>query len=373
MQFPLTALRLFIVLALAFAATACTDSDDNGDESSPAYDQGPFLTNLADNLIVPGYETFATETAELRLAAEAFVQNPDANILSTLQTELKAAWLAWEAVSCYAFGPAMEERLQMTLQTFPTDTARILSNIQEGQWNLGSAQNSAAIGFPALDYLLHARATDSIVYRFSTSPQAGQWQQYLTDLVQDIDTRAQAVRDSWTGGYRTTFVENTGNDQGSSLGLLINELVRDWELLRRNKIGDCIGVRFLNEINPRLVEAYYAGYSKELALAHGTAMRNFFLGIGTDGTNGPGLDDYLNAVEASASTGEPLATAISDQMQLALTKTEEIPGRLQEAATNATEDVRAAYDEYQRAIPLLKTDMTSALGVLITFNSGDGD
>ena len=59
--------------------------------------------------------------------------------------------------------------------------------------------------------------------------------------------------------YRNVFVESEGNDQSSSLSLLFNHFLFDYEQLKRNKFAlpagsTSYGIRFLD---PSKVEGFY--------------------------------------------------------------------------------------------------------------------
>jgi predicted lipoprotein len=71
--------------------------------------------------------------------------------------------------------------------------------------------------------------------------------------------------------------------------------------------------------------------------------------------------------------GGTLNQAIKDQFTLAKNKLALIPDPLSTQMTSNAPAVDAAYMELVKLLVLLKTDMTSALGVVITYQDGDGD
>jgi hypothetical protein len=248
-----------------------------------------------------------------------------------------------------------------------------LFNLQEGTYDLNAVANNNAKGFPALDYLLFSKANLASQYvLFSTDANAGRRTQMVLDITNAMLTRVNAVCSGWDT-YLNVFVNATGTDVGSGTGLLVNQLNFDWEILRRNKIGDPIGVRFLGEIKPYQAEGYFCGLSKELALANGRGIHRIFNGNRlSDNQPGVGFDDYLIAIDAQAASG-PLAQAVENQFQLSFSSLQALPSSIAQSAVANTNLVQATYNEHQKVIVLLKNDVPSALGVLITYNSNDGD
>ncbi|MCA1762285.1 MAG: hypothetical protein LC664_04750, partial [Flavobacteriales bacterium] len=76
---------IFSLLLVALVLTGCQDdetTDDNGD----SFDRNALLTNLADNLIIPGYADLNTASAELHVSATAFSEDVSEENLESLRT-----------------------------------------------------------------------------------------------------------------------------------------------------------------------------------------------------------------------------------------------------------------------------------------------
>ena len=79
--------------------------------------------------------------------------------------------------------------------------------------------------------------------------------------------------------------------------------------------------------------------------------------------------DFVNAQY----NGEDLSIATNNQLQLIIDNLNQLNDPLSnEILTNKVE-VSNAYENMQQLVPLIKVDMTSALGVLITYQDNDGD
>ncbi|MCG3166707.1 MAG: hypothetical protein POELPBGB_02487 [Bacteroidia bacterium] len=339
------------------------------------FDRSAMLENIGSNIIIPNYTDLSDKMNLLQQAATDFTSAPDNSKLTTLQTTFRNAYLSWQKCSAFEVGPAMQVSLRMSVNTFPTDTVQIQSNLTSGSYNLEAANNIDARGFPAMDYLLHKRNGNNaeVLERFTTNPDAQDWKDYLTALINDTKTLVDAVKNNWetTGGnYLATFITNDGIDVGSSLGELVNQLNYDYEILKNARIGIPAGKQTLGIALPEKCEAYYAGYSVELALEQINAIKNLYLGFGT--SNGSGLDDYLIALDARHDN-QTLDEAIQTQLSLAAAALQNVPDPLSETVVNNQTIVNTAYTEIQKGVVLLKTDMPSAMSVLITYQDGDGD
>ena len=339
------------------------------------FDRAAMLENIGTNIIIPNYTDLSDKMNLLQQAATDFKAAPDNPKLTTLQTTFKSAYLSWQKCSAFEFGPAMQVSLRMSVNTFPTDSVQIQSNITSGSYNLEAANNIDARGFPALDYLLHKRNENNtaVLERFTTNPEAQAWKDYLTALINDTKNLVDAVKNNWEtsgGNYLATFISNDGTDVGSSLGELVNQLNYDYEQLKNARIGIPAGKQTLGVALPEKCEAYYAGYSVELAIEQITAIKNLYLGAG--GADGIGFDEYLIALDAKHGSGQ-LSDAIKTQLDLATTALQNVPDPLSETVVNNQTVVNTAYTEIQKQVVLFKTDMPSAMSVLITYQDGDGD
>ncbi|MCA1762983.1 MAG: peptidase M75 superfamily protein, partial [Flavobacteriales bacterium] len=125
---------------------------------------------------------------------------------------------------------------------------------------------------------------------------------------------------------------------------------------------------------PEKVEGLYSGvYSREMLTRNVEAWQNLFNGTSREGVNGPGLDDYLNYLGTEFEPGMPLQEEINNRFDLVLNQTETLSPNLAEAVVNQQNQALEVFDEMQRVVVLLKVDMTSALGIQITYADNDGD
>lgn len=365
----------FMMVASVMMAASCKEDE----EPLPAeeFDRRGMLENYANNIIVPNYERLDLSIDTLLNLSMTFTNSPTQVNLDNLRTGLKNSWKNWMHCSSFEFGPASNLILRQAINTFPTDTAQINSNINSGSYTLGTASNIDAVGFPALDFLLFGAGSNDqeIIDAFSTSTNFTNRKQYLLDVVNYIKTNVASVHNSWKssgGNYKNTFVNATGTDVGSSTGMLVNDLNFDFENLKNFRIGIPLGKQTLDIPLPEKVEVLFGKYSSELAREHIRAIENIYLGRSRSGNNGKGLDDYLSFVNANYN-GSPLNTIIQTRLSDAKNALNIMPNDLGDAVVNNSSPVNDAYLKLVQLLVVLKTDMPSSLGILITYQDNDGD
>lgn len=358
---------LLLLIISTCIITAC--SDDKTGNPKVEIDKKALLTNYADNLIIPAFEDLYQKS---NILSEKFI-DIKADYSETKFNELRKAFTnlrsSWQFCSAYGFGPAEEVVLRQALNTFPTDTVRIKSNIESGSYSLVTSANFKAKGFPALDYMLYADEGISQELAFKDA----KFMQYIEDVINDIKTNIDYVRNGWQS-YRDVFVSKTGNDAGSSLSLFINEFVKDYEIAKRAKVGFPLGIS-LSDILPFHTEAPYSLRSLALLNANLHAYKIILTGPAqNDITKTDNLYEYLQ--ELSVTRGDALlADVILKEFDESITLLAQIENPLRFALEIPEKKVKveALYKNMQESVVLLKTDMVSAMGILINYQDNDGD
>ena len=340
----------------------------------------PILLNIGNNIILPSYQAYGTAVNSLDSSITDFNQSPSETKLLNVQAIFKTAYIDWQSVSEYnGLGPAANNQLLLSsLNLFPASTTLIDNNITlTTTININSFGNKAAKGFPALDYLLFGSDTATLFVDFTTGTNAANRKQYLALVSSDIRSESDAVVTGWSatgGNYINTFVTGTGTNVSSSLGLILNSIDADLEILKNYRLGAPLGLVFTSTTSPTQVEAYYSAISAQLALTQLTAIQSIYLGTGAHG-NGSGLSNYLTQSTKTygSFTGTSLDASIKSEFSLAIADLQGVADPM--SATIQTNPALAikAFNETQQLVLLLKTDMPSLLGVAITYGDNDGD
>jgi predicted lipoprotein len=343
----------------------------------------PILLNIGNNIILPSYQSLATAVDSLDAAIIDFNASPDSAKLSNLRSSFKTTYIAWQSVSEYNyFGPAADAQpVLSSLNIFPASSSTIEANISSDNDNVNGVGNVAAKGFPALDYLLFNTDSATLLINYTTGTNAINRQKYLAAVSADIKLEVNAVLNAWEpngGNYINTFVTGTGNNISSSLGLLINSIDQDFELLKNDRLGIPLGkipVGSVLPIQPTEVEAYYSGISMQLINAQFNAIQGIYFGTGMQGT-GLGLNNYLTQAEQQKGL-KYNGGLLSDTIRIAFTTgasdLQAIPDPLSATIQTNPANANTAFAQMQYLVSLLKTDLPSDLMVSINYGDTDGD
>ena len=343
-----------IVLVFSFVVSSCKKDDDP--ENVNDFDKASLLQNLSDNVILPALNDFSAKINDLESSYATFQSNRNTINLDDVREKWKAAYLNWQSVKTFDFGPIRDNGFKGATGTYPTDTVKVSNNITNGGYNLASASNADAIGLPSLDFFLYR--VDALNYFIGNDPYAT----YVYDVIQKMKSETTMVVSAWSS-YKANFVSATGTETTSAFSLLVNEFCRDYELVKNSKLGIPIGKQSLGIQMPEYIEARNSGFSLELLNASILGLANIY-----HGANGVGFDDYLVSLERST-----LASSISLRFSSIVTKIDSFSGSLEQEMSTNTIGLDDLYILLQGQVVSIKTDMSSAFGVLITYQDNDGD
>lgn len=348
-------------------------------EDGNTIDRKALLTNLADNIIVPAYADFKTKLDVMRSKSDAFVAQPNNANLLALRTAWQEAYINWQRVELFDFGPGQTFAIRSYFNIYPTNEAVIQANIASGNANLELPANYATQGFPALDYLINGVATDDagIVAYYTTSTDATKRVNYLKQIVAQMNTALTSVNNAWKGDFANTFKSKTAIDAGSSTSTLVNGYILNYErYIRSGKIGIPAGVMTPGQTFPNKVEAFYKkDLSLTLAKTAHQASYDFYNGKAyASNSTGYSIKSYLTSLSAKdAVSGTLLSDIIATQFEVCTAKLNTLNNNLSSQVTNNNQLMVDTQVQMQKLVKLLKVDMTSAMSITITYTDNDGD
>ena len=372
------------IVRFSFITVFLCACGSNGNDPSPAdnaKDRQAILIHWADHIVIPSYENFKEVLDLMLVKADAFTTSPDETTLLEFRSAHTNAYLKWQTVELFEFGPADKYTLRNFFNIYPADVAGILSNIDDPSVNLDLPAAYARQGFPALDYLLNGLAENDqdLIGLYTEDADAQKRLAYIERITTRMNELLNKVMSEWNGTYRDTFISKTGLDIGSSTGLVVNAYVLYYErYIRTGKIGIPSGAAIgsTGTPYPEKVEAFY---KKDISLdlaktAHQTAQ-DFFNGLDVDsGEHGPSLESYLDALGAKdPSTNTLLSAIINEQFEVISTELAQLSPNLYQQIQTDNEEMVDTYAAMQKLVRMLKVDMTSAMSVTITYTDNDGD
>ena len=356
---------------------------DKTDITANNFDRKLMLQNYADKLIRPAFLDLKTQVAILQTATQSFTAAPNTANLSALQTAWTDAYSAFQYTNSYNFGVAGEQGLRKNLieeiATFPVSVAKIDNAIMQGNANF-SDFNRDARGFLAVEYLIFNLNNDNslIINKFSIENDFQNRKNFLVNAVSNLKTRIDEVNTAWNGTngtsgvYATEFVANDGTDVGSSTSQLYNEFLRSFEALKNFKLGIPLGKRAgQTQTEPTKTEAYYSSKTLVMMQLHFKVIENIWYGKSKTNEQNSGFKAYLASVEG----GNTLITSTETQLTAIKNALNAIPtnNSVTFQIQNSPVLLENLHTEIQKNTRFFKSDMSSLLGIAITFSSGDGD
>jgi predicted lipoprotein len=380
-KFMKTSIYCLLLFCVSAFMSGCGGDDREASTEDNAKDRQEILAHWADNIIKPGYANFKSKLDAMSIKAEIFTAGPTTETLTGFRQSWKETYIEWQKVELFEFGPADKYTMRNFFNIYPTDIAGISASINDPAISLDVPSSYARQGFPALDYLLNGTGnTEAEVLAYFTHATEGTKRlAYVTKLVSRMNTILTNVVTEWNGSYRDTFIAKTGLDIGSSMGLVVNAYVLNYErYIRSGKFGIPAGALVAGggTVQPEKVEAYYqSDISLSLAQTANQASRDFFNGKNPlTGEEGPSFKTYLNALEAKdASTGTLLSSLIDSQFALAQTEMGQLSEDFALEAQSNTQGMLDVFNAMQGVVRMLKVDMTSAMSITITYTDNDGD
>jgi len=357
--------NLVVLVSLVLALFSCKkENKPNMQEDNP-FDKAALLRNVADSIVLPSYSVMVHLTDSLLMSVSEFNNAPSSASLNQLKGVFREAYTFYQGVSILGFGPAEDRLVRVNCNVFPTDTIKINNNIEAGVWNLDAATNTAAKGFPAIEFLLYGynQSEASVLQKFSD----GKRGHYLFQLCFELQKLFKNVYTDWTNGYHSSFVSQLSTDIGSPIGYLVNQLNFELDYLKNAKIATPLGLRSDGTPHPDNCEGFYAGSSVPYLLKTLEAIEKLYRG-----GQGIGFDDYLDHLGA-ANGNERLTTVINLQFTKCKQSLMAIPDPMSDHLVSDKATLEGAYKDLVKLLVYLKTDLPSALGVVITYQDGDGD
>ncbi len=372
----LCALTVFAIYACSSGGGSTTPEPEPVDQGK---DRKAILVNWADNIIIPSYAAFKVKLDAMVEKSKAFAAKPSAAELTGFRQAWVEAYTEWQKVELFDVGPASKRSIRNYFNIYPSSISGIEANIADPSQSMETTSSFDRQGFPALDYLLNGVGTgDAAIITYYTDPSKGAGRlAYIKRITDHMQQLIDGVNADWNGAYREEFTTKTGTDIGSPMGELVNGYVLHYErYIRSGKFGIPSGAMLNGVVAADKVEAYYKkNISRSLALAaHQTAV-DFFNGKSVKtAAEGPSFKTYLDALGAKdGATGKTLTEIVNAQFTANKTKIEALSPDLHQQILDNNQAMKDVYNELQKAVRMLKVDMTSAMSITITYTDNDGD
>lgn len=355
--------RLLLVSILLLGLSACKDNTGSP-TATKGFDRGSMLAYYADQHIQPAFDSLSTAAQELHSRLLGLAAQPSPLQLGELRASWSRVYLHWQTAAIYNVGPAAEQglrkRLAEELGTFPVSETKINNYLNAGDTSFANFDRDSR-GLFAIEYLLFAGTEADALARLAQTPVRN----YLLALSNRFRSESARVARDWRG-YRSEFVGNTATSAGSPTVQLYNEFLLAYEGLKNFKLGLPLGLRMgQSQAEPQKVEALYSGQSLLGIARQMQALEAFWRGNSTTG---------FRAYLLSSTGGEELVNRTETQLRIIEARITACgTGRLDSLISANPQPAIELHTELQRNTRFFKSDMSSLLGLTITFSSGDGD
>lgn len=318
MKYLLLTGSLLCSMLLTGCGSGASDTRTETERNKDEFDVAAMLQNLADNVIIPGYQALQEETEKLvsdqgSLAAycDAIGSESESIQLENAREQWRDLMAAFQSTELFLLGPASNNgnNLRNRIYSFGTNNVSscgidraIIANESSG-FSVATAANSSR-GIDALEYLLFnedlTHTCPSLIQdtqNWDSLPELSRKQQrcsYAQALAGDLHTSASSIVNAWAadqGGYRTVFLNSLNVSR--SLEDVSNALFFVDKELKDLKVGGPLGR--LNCATPRVGCSEVTGVESPLS---DNSLNNLdnnlqsFLSV-FSGNNGLSFDDLI--------------------------------------------------------------------------------
>jgi hypothetical protein len=345
-----------------------------------------FIERQLAEFILPLHQQFTDQSQLFITSSQQFCQQPNQQQLLLVQQQWLATMQAWQQLQSINFGPITVDNQAWKMQFWPDKknlikqkTLKLLRT--DDTIDVHKIEHSSVVvqGLSAAEYLLFDEQQladdETILSSYDNgSKMASRRCDLLTAISQHSLNIAGFLQQQWGSnaeGYGAVYSQpNIDNiaypDQDQAITSIIQSIVSSLEVIQKNKLGGPLGYNNKKSIpRPYLAEAWRSQQSLSLIKANLTAAELFL----TNPNSGLFL---LMADSQQASSLIPLVKQQLHDTQAALAAIEQ---PLAKAVSDPAdiERVITLYSENQTLLRLLKTDVVTALGLTLGFNSNDGD
>jgi predicted lipoprotein len=398
MNHPFDYLQSFTKISLAvsfsFALVACGGGGDNTTtpvvidpvvvEPTPTADDlnaefRLYLTDLADNHIIPGYADLQSKTQALQTQSSTFctTSSPNDTDLRSFQQSWVDTNQAWQTIQWLNLGPVLEQTRSLRIQFWEPGTDAVNDGVEalllrQGETidaDLISGVNVGAQGIPALEYLLYPQNDNNSLIKASNKEKRCEVATAITDnlfnMASDIHTQWQATG----GNYRETLI--SGSNEFTSVQDAVEELVTLW-LEHINIVKDDKILAALGNTSPGIAQNA-EHYLSDESLASMTINAATFLSIYTAG-DGQGFDDILTTTLGQ----QMIASQVNIDISVAINRIEVITQTLNTYSAAITDEggrdqLTELVEELNTIRDVLTIEFIQALDISTGFNATDGD
>jgi uncharacterized protein len=352
--------RPFLV-ALSLAAIPCALTPG----CRRAKSQGQVLTSLVEDVHARDMQAVMKASRMLAAASAQLSLTPGGAEIHAAREAWRGAAIAWKRAHALRSGPVVDTNALLRSTFWPARPSAIEATLKSStplDSALIDASGIDARGIYGLEYLLFDRENGVAAPARVAGPGGDRARVYASLCAAGVVKYAELAL-TGVGANGERYAPVFAAEGQKSVNRVVGHLVEAIESLAENRIALLLWMDRIGRVKPADVEGFPSGTSRDLALAAFGGVEDLY--SGGDGAIG------LTALV------EPLAPAVDEkvrsQFAAARSALSALNGPLERAVKSDREKVETVRTTLKSLEVALKTDLTSALGVTLTFSSTDGD
>lgn len=333
-----------------------------------------WLTDLADNHILPSYQNLADTSSTLNLQAQSFCASAlkVETDITTMQQSWRDVVADWQTIQWLKVGPVFDDNRIFRIHYWPDSKDTVASGLnnlllasEAITETYISTRSVGSQGLPVLEQLLFAQSSNDLINAEDKSKRC----EILTAVSANVATIAQEINSEWQieqGNYYQQLTQGIGDF--TSQKDAVEELVTNWneqlEIIKDDKMliplaSEAPG--FPNELEHGFSQNSVASIQQNIA-----TFKVIF-----SAADGHGFDDILNDHLGQ----QNIATEMSLAIEAAITQANLLSGDGAELLNTAAgrAQITLTIDALRAVRDLLTVDFVQATDINIGFNANDGD
>jgi predicted lipoprotein len=256
----------------------------------------------------------------------------------------------------FAFGPLDPQFVSLNIYS-QIDTASINEHLRKSNAEIDTIYinnlPSNCKGFIAIEYLLYGSFpsnSETVRDSFIRQPQRASYLRAVCDVLQN---QVNLIMWRWSRGGNNDvdkFIRADGNDQNSSLNILVASMVQHVRKVANEQLAAPLGMTNGGIPQPELVDGRFSGESMAFIAAEIKSVENVLTGLPTLTVGTGGINTLLDKAEAKIEN-EPLSEALLRQIAIIYNKIGSIDTSLSVAVVKNTDQV----SDLQREVVKLKS------------------
>lgn len=322
------------------------------------------LSDLVRDVIAPDVRAVAQASKTLRESVAAFSAAPSASGLHRAREACRAALPVWKRAHCFRSGPMVETNALLRAAFWPARPSAIegaLAGTAAVDPESLEALGADAKGVYALEYLLFPLELDEQRRLAQLGGQGSERRRSLLDaLARNVETHANKANAALGDG--TAYAQRFAAGGQDSVSRLVNQMINSVETLAVSRLDLVLGLAQSRLLKPWEVEGWPSGTSHLLALAELTGVERLYGGAAR-----AGLADLVRAVAPA------IDERLEHRLSAAVSALRKLDAPLERVVVEKRPLLASALASTKALELALKVDVASALGVTLTFQTGDGD